>query len=792
MQDYHLRRSITDPLVLSLLVDYQRFAGAPPRSLALVYDRLLQNSLDRGEYGFAPKLRVLAPLAWQMYETGDNLTREQATQLIAGLLFRDGNLDRARDVLDEMVANGVLRFRSDTYVAFMDEAFLHLCVAKHLATLDLEARVGFLLANDERVSAFHAGLFPEVDPLLDALVGPYLEVDAVLRAKQQHLVHVNPYLHRLRRAAFAAQNGAPTRTRVAALETMLFELMEHEVDLVQREAKIALGSFTTAAIRSWVLLGLDSGVPYDDRLTHFTAAASEDVYVAPLERWLARLATDSDPRHDHRFEWSSIQDINGNVVRVEKGKATGKTQRAIYEALTTLAQVGTPYSLDRVRAYAMRAADPRFSEPVWLGIRRHAVKLLLKHGSPEHVTAILAEVEKSPAQWNSVLMELAMRNDEAIAAALVRIILKPEDYDAKKVAYKRTAAAGLAIMDEYYAVRAIETALEAQPSADASDHLPYLALSLGYRGDVIHIDEVAGLATTVASSRLAGYDRDRRAAHYTGTIGRALASFGTRDAFEHFDVLYQDTAWREVDATMFAYLSSFPVAEAVELTKRQLLCDEQDERTEVAILRQLGWFGTDDARDVLDELMRVVDGAGDITTIAAWCGDDAGTATAKLERWRRDWLSSFVSAVGIHADDADLPRFARWVAHDDPSVRRKALDVLAKMKSPGAGHAVAASLVAYPDNHRDALYTLGQQGVDSNEDLVFPYLDDEATRWNATLAMRRVGGARTLLHIYPWQRTKKQSSTTKEAVFYIAERTIGDGVPHDQIMAAVRQLAGAR
>lgn len=792
MQDYHLRRSITDPLVLSLLVDYHRFTGAPPRGLALVYDRLLQNSLDRGEYGFAPKLRVLSPLAWEMYATGDNLTRETATRLISALLFRDTNLDAARAVLDEMVANGVLRFRSDTYVAFMDEAFLHLCVAKHLATLDVGQRVAFLLANDERIAAFHAGLFPAVDELVDTLVAPYDDVDAVLRRADKHLAYVNPYIRRLRRVAFVVQNGEPSHDRVTSLETRLFELMDHADEQVRGEAKTALSSFSTEAIRSWVLLGLDTGVAYDHRLTHFTASASEQVYVAPIERWLDRLATEADPRRQQRYEWHAIQDITGAVVESKRGAATLDTQRAIYEALTTLAQVGTAHALAQVRAYARRASDSRFSDEVWLGVRRKAAKLLLAHGAPDDILMFRIELEAAPAAWSSVIMDLATTNDDRVAQALARVIAAPQEFDRNELEHKRVAAAALAVMDREVAMPPLMAALEAEPSTDASDYLPYVALSLGYRGDPRDTPAVIALTERVAADRLAGYERDRRAEHYIGTLGRALAVFASEQAFEQFAELYANPAWRELDATMFGYVANFPIAAAVELNERELLCVEHNERVELAMLRNLGWFGIPEARDVLEELLRVVDGSGDVDAVAARCGDSRAIAAEKLARWKMDWLSSFVGALGIEARDADVPRFARWAMHGDRSVRRKAIDVLRTYHLAGAGRAVAASLAAYPDQYQDALYALGEQRVAANEQLVAPYLDDPKTHWTATLAMRWVGGVNTLLRVYPEQATITHPSSTRQAVFYIGERTLGDGVPHDAIMAATRQLAAAR
>lgn len=775
MRDNHLRTHIDDPLIASLLIDYFRFSHKAPDSFAQVYDRLLHNMLDRGEYGFAPKRRLLAALARESFVGGRSVTRERAAEIVSLELFRNIDLDKAAAVLDELVATGVLRYEADTHVAFMEEAARDLCAAKSLRGVSLEERIGFLLRHDEQITAFYAGLFGEGDGLVTAMLAPFYETDRRLRAEQLDLSRVNRFAVNLRHAAVAARNGDTGPTTLAKLEGALFRLSQHQIGAVAAEARKGLHALSSPSVRRWVLTGLDDNVPYDAQLLGFTATASEEIYAPAVAAWLDRVGTSADPQHEARFNHSHHNEAPDGPAEVRRDGLTAETTLAIYEGLTTLAQIGTADSLRLLTEWAQREDDPRFGGGAdWRKIRAAAVTALVASHHLAEAQQFIAAIEAKPEHWDRVVFELYRFDDARAAQALINILARPVKFDDGVKAYKVEAATALALMNRNVAVPLVAEVLEREP-ASQWDYGAWAALSLGLRGDPEDINRVA---TYVAKLRQTYGSATRSSFHQASiaTVSRAVASFGTGPAMALFSELYRDEKWREFDRAMSYELPRLRKAGAAEFAATELLCRAGPPQIR-DFVTPLGLMHSSEARRELRRLVTMLESDPAADFVAARCGAEQRAAVAtRIDGWRTNGLGHFVDALSFDRAEEDLPLFARWALHADAGVRRTAVQALGGYQDIAASRAVKDSMQIYPASARDAIVALGRQGMSANEPFLLELLAGEADRGAVIDALGRSGGEVALRRLDALQEDEKLGQRVGAAMLQLAERLRGESV----------------
>ncbi len=792
-QNDHLRASIGDPLLVSLLVDYYRFSGKAPRSLGIVHARLLFNMLALGSHNYAPKQRVIGALAWEVYSTRDALTLERATRIISGLLYEEGEpqLEKSAALLDDLIANGVLRVRADTYVTFMDDSLLRLSAAKHLSTVPVARRAAFLLRHDEELTAFHAGLHPDVDALVSHMLRDYGRVDAALRQRGRHLDLLNPYVVVLRRAAIAARNGRPRPETVRRLEKILFELASHKLPAVARQALAALQALSTPGVRRWVLVKLEQLAPLDEQLLGFTASATEEIYVDAVAAWLRDVCTAADPRKDARYNWGAKRIGTSDQWTRTRGRLTAGTNRAIWWALDTLAQVGTPAAVRTLVRFATPAEDARFSDAMWARIRYHAVSTLLWNGHTAQATGFLREVERSPRQWSELILMLYRLNDAKTAELLVRILSRQVKWSKAVARYKEHAALALALMDRAVANKAMAAILSGAFTGKSKvDSRAHAALALGYRGGADDYKQVAALVRQVAGKEISRYKQTAERRAFVKNLGKAVALFGTADALKLFKELSKNAGWNALDRGLSYRLHRFRAAGGERFVARRLLCESKSRAGRV-LISQLGRMRTRTARTELNAIISILEGADGGDHIRRLCGDSASGVEARLKRWRKEDLHTFVDALSQEHVPADLPRFARWATHSSKRVRRMAIRALRRHRDPAAGRAVYRSIKAFGDPRGDGIHALGQQKNKANEPHLLEQLATGNKRNRGTIikALGRCGGQKALLALLPLQTERLHGKGAARAALEIARRQRGRELSVVPILEALGGLA---
>ncbi len=780
MQNHYLRSNVGDPLVLSLLVDYYKFSGAVPRSLALVYDRLLQGMLSLGKYTYASKFPALRALAWEMSTTRNNLTRERATTLIAHTLFRKGNRDGAAAVLDELVGNGVLRYRDDTFVDFMDANLYQLSLAKHLRRVSSEQRARLLTADRGQLPAFYAGIYPDVDRLIAELTGDFYAVDKALAAKQLRLARVNPFTPRLVTASVLANNGAPTASVVGRLERTLFGLVEHQVPEVVNGAFAAIRALSSAGARRWVLVGLAESRAYDQKLLQFTASAPESTYVDAIQRWLRRVGGDQDPRQNSRYTRKNIRTSPTGPWRTQRGPLTSKTAWAIRHGLHTLAQLDSRRASQVIAEFVSQAKGAqRFGTKLWNNFRRNAVGYLLEAHRHETVRGFYKEILDDPGAWTQVIPALYRLNDKATVQLLVDIIAKPEPFTRQTPKHKSRAAKTLALMDKALVVPALEAYMAKAPTDPTTDYRPYAAASLAYRGDPGDFAPVAKLVSHARANPIKSLKAHRFASDYAGVLSHAVAAFGTKAAFKLFSELYADASWRKRASGLdgqWRYLRSVGGPDAA---LERLLCHSSG-RGSRTLMDQLGFMRNEQARGYLLRVIRMVEGDADPGFLARVCKDHAA-AKARVDGWRKRGLHSLVRALAADPRAKDLARYARWAMHGDREVRRAAYYALTGYQVPAAGKAIADSLVAHELESEDkrtlvgtGVYLLGQQGNPANARELLSWLDrDDAPKTSIVIALGKCGGMASLLRLLGSQPVTTYRGNLARAIYLISDRVRG-------------------
>lgn len=778
----HLRWSLNQPTLLSLLIEYFHDVGQPPRSLGQLYERLLQTLLEAGDHGLGPKLHALGFIAHRMIGEG-GLALERAVQIINTEVFANRRIDGAESMLNELIENGVLYYRPDLLLEFTDEAFLHLALAKHLDQLPVDEQQQILLEQDDEVMVFYAGLQGNIDALVEALMRDYVLFDETLRSHGDHLRYINPFLARLKKVAHAVQNGVVSSELVGQLEDILFELADHQQFIVRDAAMIALNNITTPGIRQWVSGGIEQSVSYDDLLLRFTAWSSDDIYVGSIERWLRRLGTDQDPRANDRF------------TSRPSGFATAPTLTAVANAFMTLVQVGSPDAVNIVESYLATPQDDRFSTDAWADIRTSAAKALLFIGETEPVLALLDEIQTAPEQWVALLPELYLLNNSETASALAHIlsltdIESDQPYGELTRTIKRNAAAALAFMSRDVAMPALEPLLNTERTDGELDYLPFVALSLGYRGDPADAAWLTGTITDLLERHVGWFNLANPFTRefmdgYSELLTESLALHGSAEAFETYQTLFDSEPWIRDEGTqhLIRLVSFFRTPQAEDFLIHRLLC-EHPERETYRLIAAIGRIGTTGARDLLNKLVQIAQGRDDALFVTQVCGDGV-ILDDRLRGELEDALSSLVEALEMISYDRDLPRFAAWALSTDRNTRRAAIDALGHFSQPSAGRALMATIESNPAETGVCVAAMGQQGTQYNEPFLLNLLETGSNGQGVIRALRHCGGLPSLGVLYPYQDHAHWDTDTANAIHVIASRNMAESIDAQPLLESI-------
>ncbi|MBU52266.1 MAG: hypothetical protein CL920_26535 [Deltaproteobacteria bacterium] len=442
MNNSYLRSNMVKPLMMSLLINYYRWVGKAPRSLGIIYDRLLRDMLARGTFGIATKFRALEKIGYvSLQRKVLSLNREDAIKMIAENHSTKAQ-KKASAILDELVKNGVMRYHSLVYVGFMDRHFQYLSAARRLVVLPFAARRKFLLRHHQMLTSFYAGIQPKLTKLVSSWLDDYQEIERLIQKRpiQDRRYITNPYLPTLKYIALAINNGVVLHAQVKRLEKILFALFMGSGYAGRREAKSALMYLSTPGVKRWILDGIENDEKHDTRLLRFTAKAPSDIYVGPVQRWLSRIRTYADKqekRWAYRKPKQPTPAAKGTLpakkkedTKVAKKKKKRRPRYAPYslkygmrDAFVTLAQIGTKESLRSVLAVARRRSDDRFSEKDWGRVRRYAFAALMRTGQFDKIYPILRTLLKEdPIKWRYLVSGLYAANNKKAASLLMSVI----------------------------------------------------------------------------------------------------------------------------------------------------------------------------------------------------------------------------------------------------------------------------------------------------------------------------------------------------------------------------------
>lgn len=771
LRNAYLRRRYTDPMVLAALVDTYRTTGEAPDGLGPVVHRLLQIALSRGKMGATAKLMALEALAWERRD-GAPLSLERATVLVSEHVFWGRELGKAAALVAELIEAGTLRPHGGVELRFGAEQTRRYALAAYLERLPVEARSSVLLNGHDELVVFHASRLRSANAVFDAFVAPWFELDAALGQRELTTQWSNPYLERLRKAALLVENGRVSNDRVRRLEQALFRMASSHQSLTEAgDASWALSHFSTASIRRWVLEGIEGDSPIDHRLMRLAALAADDIYSAAIERWLRRLMTATDRRQGDRTE-AKVKMASGE----SKGPrhATSDTISAVRNALSALAQIGTPAALDTLKEIASRDKDERFEPARWMAIRFFALDALLVGGHFDLLREYLPLVTAQPDVFRALLLPLAQLNDQPTVDALVAILGATKGDPKRLEDARRNAAGALAFMDPKLVLPRLKPLLQ-KDRVEA----PYAALSLGVRGERPHVALVADLVDAMRA------DPKSLEAPGAGRAGSraadGLAYVCSKEALDRYARLLDDEGWRKADRQLFARLSYFHLPEAVRLVGQRLLCrPETTDRQARSLLGVLGRQGMDESRELLAELLAIEAGRSPAGLHRRLCGD------APPPKEKPKWLnrSRVLDALAAVANPGDLPRFAAWAASPDESVRRSAYSALRRYPSAEAARALIDSATTYPKSAYYAIRPLERAAHPAVEPALLDLVAKPRVGGSAARALAEAGGPKALLALFARQTPKTTIGyRIRNAVRRIGKRAAGFLPPAAELIA---------
>ena len=478
MNNSYLRWNMSKPLLLSLLINYDRWVGRAPRSLGVIYDRLLQNMLNHGKFSSSTKLRALGLLAYTglkrrvKWQKKEHVLHALAKQL--GI-----KMQKASHLLDELIHNDVLRFQPPERIEFLSKNFQYLCAARHLQKRSFLEKKHFLLRNHQSMISFYAGIQPQMSSLVRAWLNDYLKVDTILRQKNLHLKMVNPYIPSLKYAALAVNNGYVHHALVRKLETILFELVNHKrYPIFRNTVEWSLTHMSTPGIKKWILTGIENDAKNDHRLFRLVGLSPSDIYVGAIQRWLKRVRTAKDKqtkRHAFPQPKSASNLLAGRKPkagrkiyartrrpsRFRRGKrgrfvrgrrpirnprrivrptpragiankkrkpkySKSRTRMSVFHALRVLLKLGNEDGIQTIIQHARTKSDPRFNQRSWNFVRLASLYLLM---TPEHFPKVKGLVQKlvheDPFRYGFLAKKLDKINTPE-AAQLVSSLIQKE------------------------------------------------------------------------------------------------------------------------------------------------------------------------------------------------------------------------------------------------------------------------------------------------------------------------------------------------------------------------------
>lgn len=828
MNNSYLRWNMKRPLIMSLLINYYQGVGQAPRSLGVIYDRLLRSMLDKSRFGLPTQFRALSILAYQaLQHKSSQIQKEQAYQLL--IKHNKQTLAQASKLLDELIKRGVLRETSLTHIGFMDSNFQYICVARKLRTLSFAVRKHFLLRQPQKIIGFYAGLYPKMTKLTKSWIEDYKSIDRSFRKKGVQLTWVNPHLPALKYAALAVNNGEVDHALIKQLETLLFELVQHkEHRLISKTVDWALTHMSTPGVKQFILEGIEQDASYDHRLFKLASLSPSDIYVGAIQRWTRRVRTQQDKQQTRRLSWEKkarqkLRDPKQPAsqrkrLRRQVLAVRARARRSFARAMSLLVGLGTPDAIRTVMSVANRVSDPRFDKKSWQVVRLFSIYFLMVRGYFREVAPLLESLlHKHPERWQILVSRLYKANNARSAQLLTEVINQADvlpqlqrgsagqKLAKQKLKVKRKAAKALSHLDADLSLPLLTKALKKAPSG-AEDNRPYIALALGYIGVSEHFHLVKGLMKEWLQKSWPQSTPMWLRKSQTRALNKALALFGSKEAFAYLQSLQENPRWRSLSGYTDYLYNYIKHADAEHFFTERILCGMKPKRRfeKYRLLLRLAKMQTPSARARLNSLLQVKLGRDHKHFVQAHCNQQSGFSFARFRKLVA--LDDFVWALGRFREPGDLPRFARWALHPKRSVRRAAIVALGRYREPEAAHALLQSLARYPQNKLRIIKTLGRQRLPSNEAALLRLLTQHRTIWQQAKrkparqqeaqkllqtdlkALLHTGSFASLLRVIPLQQEPSLLTLANKAVYQLALRNRGTRWNAAQLQAAIKGL----
>lgn len=761
----YLRWNWKDPLIRSLLIDTYHEVGVAPRSLGVLYERLLQTMLSQGKYSFVLKFKMLGLIAYKRAQFGQAISKEQAILTIASALHPKAptqEIAKASKVLQEITSNGVLLFHPKDGVTFTDKRFLYVCLSKFLVKRPLADKKHLLLRMPKEMTAFYAGISPSVDTLVASWLNDYLEVDKLYREKNVHLIYTNPFLYSLSRAVLAVSNGKISHTLVQTLESILIEQSGNWNWNVQNDVVKLAVNLPTPRIQEWIVRSLDEDAPHDHRVLGVMGSVTNVIFTTSVKRWLKRIGTSRDKRLKKRWR------------RGHEGLPQGKRRLHIYQkwairnAINTLAQLKSEDTLRVVVDYVRRSKDKRFHPKDWRYIRLHAAQVLITLGKYDAIRKLYQTIEKNPQDWCysgergnlgttrffCIYDKLGPINDKQTAAFLVRMLMKKEPLTYMTTLYKPYVARALARIDDEIVVPLLRPILQQPADPKGADYRLYAALVYAYKRRL----KAYPLVEKVVLSQLRWKPRtkNRQGIGYHKLYASVvLAAFRTPSAFSAFKKLYLDKKWRTmVPAHLMQALNFFRFPKARRFMLKQLHCAKTHIAYKAYVYNVFAMIKDTWGHGELSRAIQMLEEGPDQVFLKQLCGAPAPRVTP---RQRLYLLIQAIGALAKFGQYTDIARIAAYTRHRSVYVQRAAMKALGTFRTRQASDALARIYKAHPRLKNEYYKALHQQRFPYNANKLVAALREEKTiRGKAYLLyyLQKAGNEAALLQVYPIQYDK--------------------------------------
>ena len=765
----YLRWNWTDPLIRTLLIDTYHKVGEAPRSLGLLYQRLLQTMLSRGKWSQVLKFRMLERLAYEKSQMERPLREDKAIMSIAKALAGTSQpmhyIKQATSILKECAQNGVLLFHPKDGLRLTDKRFDYVFLSRALSNKPLKEKKHLLLRMPKEMTAFYAGLSPSVERLVKSWLDDYNSIETLYREKNVDLLFANPYFYNISRSVVAVSNGIHSHTLTKRVESILIKQINNWNTYVQYHSVLNAMELPTPRIQEWLIASLDKNAPYDYRIPGVMRNVTNLSFIVSVKRWLNRICTPKDRRFQHRWRYGHQK------FPVGQRRLQINNKWAITQALGALVKMNTPDSIRFVKRWAQREHDKRFHPVDWRYIRSQAMLSLAHIGLYGPLKSLYPTLKKHPEQWcyygdrgntsqryYCVINKLGQVNDKDTAKLLVSLMMKKEPLTPSVLRYKSEAVTALARIDDEIVFPLIDPILKQPLPKEGPDLRVFAAMLCSYKNNKkrfpwvkkivrAHLTYFPTLKHKQATQILTRMDMN------------ALIGFRSKRAFEVFKELISHKKWlKRAAPNTLTGLAFFRIPEKTAFMRRLLYCEvlpvsyrKQLYKVMYLNKKEIGYH------EMLSRSLQMLEEGVDKVQLKTLCGKQTPVTLSAKERLIM--MTSGIAALARFQQSTDIARLSVYTRSPNKYIKQAAIKALGTFQTQQASDALARIYTSNPKLKYAYLRALHQQRMPYNAKKFVAMLKKERNfyyRMYLFYYLQKAGNEDALITVFPYQYAKRK------------------------------------